>query len=79
MQSMRATAVILDLASLVQLLLRLRVRIVLRLLLVVLRLRQKGKVLRTQHVVAALIWPCLVRCAAHCLILLVYALEFRVE
>lgn len=79
MQTMRASAVVLNLACLAQRLLRLLVLSGLRLLLVVLRLRQKGKVLRTQHIVAALIWPRLICCATHCLVLLVNALELRVE
>lgn len=72
MQSVGAAAVVLNLSSLAQLLLRLR--IVLRLLLVVLRLRQKGKVLRTQRVVAARIRTCLTRRTTHCFVLLVKTL-----
>lgn len=60
MQRMRTATVVLNLASLAQLLLRLRVRIILRLLLVVRRLRQKAKVLRTQGIVTTLVWPCLI-------------------
>lgn len=79
MQGVGAAAVVLNLSCLAQLLLRLRMRIVLHLLLVVLRLCQKGEVLRTQHVVTALILACLIRCATRCFVLLVNALELRIQ